>query len=68
MRRSEGTKSGLMTGGTVLITEDDLGIAQAMAAAIRARGWRAEMIGGPECRLDWTSLAAVESGIRRRER
>ena len=42
-----GSESGLMPGGTVLITDDDRGIAQALAAAIRARGWRAAMIGGP---------------------
>ena len=36
-----GAESGLMTGGTVLITEDDRGIAEALAGAIRSRGWQA---------------------------
>ena len=61
-----GSESGLMPGGTVLITEDDRGIAQALAAAIRARGWRAAMIGGPGFRLDWTSSAAVDERDSRR--
>ncbi len=60
----EGSESGLMPGGTVLITQDDRGIAQALAAAIIARGWRVAMIGGPSSRLDWTSSAAVDSAIR----
>ena len=39
-----------MAGGTVLITEDDRGIARALAAASRSRGWQTAMIGGPDSR------------------
>ena len=63
-----GAEGGLMTGGTVLITEDDRGIAEALAAAIRSRGWQAAMIGGPDSRLDWTSPAAVDNAIRQARR
>ena len=64
----EGAESGLMTGGTVLITEDDRGIAEALAGAIRTRGWQAAMIGGPDSRVDWTSPAAVDKAIRQARR
>ena len=61
-------ESGLMSGGTVVITEDDRGVARALAATIRCRGWQVAMIGGPERRLDWKSPAAVESAIRQLRR
>ena len=63
-----GAEGGLMTGGTVLITEDDRGIAEALAGAIRSRGWQAAIIGGPDSRLDWTSPAAVDKAIRQARR
>ena len=60
----EGIESSLMPGGTVLITEDDRGIAEALASAIRSRGWPTAMIGGRDSRLDWTSPDAVDQAIR----
>jgi acyl transferase domain-containing protein/NAD(P)H-dependent flavin oxidoreductase YrpB (nitropropane dioxygenase family)/NAD(P)-dependent dehydrogenase (short-subunit alcohol dehydrogenase family)/acyl carrier protein len=61
-------ESGLMAGGTVLITEDDRGIAEALAAAIRSRGWQTAMIGGRDSRVDWKSPAAVNDAIRQGRR
>ncbi len=63
-----GAECGLMSGGTVLITEDDGGVAEAVARAIQARGWQTVMIGGRNSRLDWTSPDAVDRAIRQARR
>jgi acyl transferase domain-containing protein len=59
-----GAETALMTGGTVLITEDDRGVAKAIAQGLRSRGWQAASIGGPDSRLDWTSPDAVDKEIQ----
>ncbi len=64
----EAAESGLMSGGTVLITADDRGVAQALAGALHERGWQALLLGGSEARIDWTSASAVERAIRQARR
>src|SRR5262249_15498677 len=59
---------GLMPDGLVLITDDNRGIAQALAAGIRSSGWRTVLIGGPTARIDWTSPAAVEAAVTQARR
>jgi malonyl CoA-acyl carrier protein transacylase/NAD(P)-dependent dehydrogenase (short-subunit alcohol dehydrogenase family)/acyl carrier protein len=61
-------EAGLMTGGTVLITEDDRGVAKVIAGALRSRGWQAALIGGRDSRLDWTSPASVDKEIQEARR
>jgi NAD(P)-dependent dehydrogenase (short-subunit alcohol dehydrogenase family) len=60
----EGVETGLMRGGTVLISEDDRGLAESIARGLRSKGWQAALIGGSNSRLDWTSPAAVDREIR----
>ena len=64
----DGMETGLMSGGTVLITDDGRGVALDLADRISSRGWRVSVIGGPESPIDWTSPAAVEAAVRNERR
>jgi len=50
-------------GGAILITDDERGVARALAERIRAEGLRAELLGGPDSAVDWTSPSAVDAAV-----
>jgi acyl transferase domain-containing protein/NAD(P)H-dependent flavin oxidoreductase YrpB (nitropropane dioxygenase family)/NAD(P)-dependent dehydrogenase (short-subunit alcohol dehydrogenase family) len=60
-----GGEGGLMAGGTLVITDDGRGVAEACAGRLRDQGWRIALIGGESSRVDWTSPATVDAAIDR---
>lgn len=57
-------EAGLMPGGTVLITDGGLGVAERLAEGIRSRGWRAALLSSESSNIDWSSEASVEAAVQ----
>jgi len=64
----QGEQASLTPGGVVLVTDDGRGVATAVAQGLEARGFVAQLVGGPDSRLDWSSADAVEKEVRRARR
>ena len=50
-------------GETILITDDGRGVATALAERVRAEGLRAEILGGRDSIIDWTSPSAIDATV-----
>jgi acyl transferase domain-containing protein/NAD(P)H-dependent flavin oxidoreductase YrpB (nitropropane dioxygenase family) len=56
--------SGLVPGGLVIVTQDDRGVARALAVDLRAQGYKVELMGlDAEREVDLSSPASVESSL-----